>query len=196
MGSGMPGEDDASAPAADQGDDDAPTITLDDLDSYRLEWSVTIEQEEYETQTIYLFEWIREPPTYRHVVDMMGVTFEHLWAGDKVWMKPAGLDDWIEISADEAPDPLDALSGVLDWDEGMTPDGDETINGIRCRCYITEMAMLPHATGYHRVCIADQAGIPPLVIHGLMQIEQQGSTTITESNLYDINQPFVIETPE
>ena len=189
----MPDMDDPSLPTDDL-DDEAFAAALDDLSSYRLERTVTVKQDDDETQHTYLFEWIKEPPIYRTVVDMGEVMFEHLWAGDKVWTRVGG-GDWIEISADEAPDPLDNLGDGMGASEGMTPDGEETVNGIRCKCYITEITM-PQATGFHRICIADQPGIPPLVIYGLMQIEQQGITTITESNLYDINQPFTIETPE
>lgn len=195
MGSGiLPDVDDPSLPTGDQ-DDTAPTAALDDLDSYRLEWSVTVKQEGYEAQSTYLFEWIKEPSTYRLVTDMSGISFEHLWSGDKAWIKPAGSGDWTEISSDEAPDPFDALGGVIDRDEDMIPDGEETVNGIHCNCFIAE-ATMPYGTSSHRICVADQAGIPPLVIRGLLQMEQQGSTTIMESNLYDINQPITIETPE
>lgn len=195
MGSGiLPDVDDPSLPAGDP-DDTASTAALDDLDSYRLEWSVTTKQEEFEGQSTYLIEWIREPSTYRLVTEMMGVSFEHLWSGDKAWIKPAGASDWTEITSDEAPDPFDALGGVNDWDEDMIPDGEETVNGVNCKCYIAE-ATTPWGTSSHRICVADQAGIPPITVRGLLQMDQQGSTTIIESNMYDINQPIAIETPE
>ncbi len=176
-------------------DESAPatTATLDDLSSYRLEITVTVRQSGEETRNSYLFEWTKKPFVYRRMTDMGEVVIDYLWAEGRAWMR-TGDGAWSEIQDDAAPDPLEDV--LMDSStEGMTFDGEETINGIRCRCYVDETTMLD-MIGQNRLCVAAQTGIPPLVIFHSMQIEQEGIFQLTERNLYDINQPFTIETPE
>ena len=169
------------------------TADLSDLDSYRLEQTVTTIRDGYETTMMYLFEWVKEPSTYRLVMDMGEFVIEHLWVDEGVWLRMDG-GDWLEISADEAPDPFSELSAAFDWDGEMTLVGAETVNGVACQRYMVELAM-PQTNGRYEVWVADQGDLPPLIIRTIMYMEQSGLITIIESNLYDINQPIVIERP-
>jgi len=176
----------------------APTtsVTLDELSSYRLERSITVQRPEVETRNIYLFEWTKEPFVYRRMITMGEfMVTDYIWAEGKVWTR-SGDGEWIETH-DDKPDPLDDVAIAMDFStEGMTFEGEEIINGVRCRCYVEEI-VLPQMTAQSRRCVANQAGIPSLIIYdSLQQTGEDGRGSLTETNLYDVNQPFTIETPE
>lgn len=184
----------ADEDAFDPGDP-VEAADLSELDSYRLVMTIQVQMEGYdETTSSITIEWTREPEAYRHVYDMGGFEVEHLWVGDKVWMRVSG-GDWMEIAADEAPDPFNEIANLMDWrDNDMRLAGEAVINGVQCKHYTHEV-VTPFATSYLEVWIADQAGIPPVAIRSLTRVEQEGHTNIMEMNLYDINQPFTIESP-
>ena len=172
------------------------TVTLDDLSSYRLETVITVQLPEAETRNVFLFEWTKEPFVYRRMITMGEfMVTDYIWAEGKVWSR-TGDGEWIETQ-DDKPEPLDDIAIAMDFStEGMTFEGEEIINGIRCRCYVEEM-VLPGTTAESRRCVANQAGIPSLIIHdSLKQSSEEGRVSLTETNLYDVNQPFTIETPE
>lgn len=174
-----------------------PTSDLSNLDSYRLERAIAIIGEGYESTSTHLFEWVKEPYTYRLVMDMgMGMgEIEHLWTEDGVWLRMDG-GDWMAISADEAPDPFAELSDAFEWDDEMTLVGAETVNGVNCQRYMVDLAMPElNVNGRHDVWVADQNDLPPLFIRSILYMEQPGMTTAIESNLYDINQPIIIAPP-
>jgi len=175
---------------------DVTTVDLSELDSYRLVMSVQVQSDGYETTNTTTLEWVREPEAYRHAYDMDGFVMEHLWIGDQVWFRMTGTD-WMEIEADEAPDPFDVLYGLTDWqDERMQLVGEQVVNGIRCQWYTSEELVIMQMTSQYEICVADQAGIPPIVVFSRTRMETQNHTTITEVSLTDINQPITFEPPQ
>jgi hypothetical protein len=168
---------------------------LSDLTSYRLVTSILVQMDDLEMTTTHTVEWVRDAQAYRRTQtdDVSGMSVGFLWIGERAWML-AG-NEWMEIQSEEDPDPLDELVGLLEWDEEMKLVGEEVVDGVRCRRYVGDEIVFPHATGQQEVCVADQPGIPPLIIHSRMRMVQEGQTTITEHTLYDINQPMTIEPP-
>ena len=168
---------------------------LSDLTSYRLVTSILAQVDDFEMTTTHTVEWARDAQAYRRTQtdDVSGISVGFLWIGERAWML-AG-NEWMEIQSEEDPDPLDELAGLLEWDEKMRLVGEEVVNGMRCRRYVGDEIVFPHATVQQEVCVADQPGIPPLIIHSRMRMVQEGQITITEHTLYDINQPMTIEPP-
>ena len=175
---------------------DVTTVDLSELDSYRLITSVQVQMDDDETTSTTTLEWVREPEAYRHFYDMGDFAIEHLWIGDRVWTRMTGTD-WIEIQADEAPDPFADLYSLTDWqDEDMQLVGEQVVNGIRCQWYTSEEIVIMQMTSQYEICVADQAGIPPIVVFSRSRTETQNQTTITEVSLTDINQPITLEPPQ
>ncbi|MDV7397919.1 hypothetical protein RZS08_41345, partial [Arthrospira platensis SPKY1] len=61
--------------------------------------------------------------------------------------------------------------------------------------YYRQEIVTPFGTGSSETWVADQPGLPAVIIRSLMRLTQEGQTTTTEVNLYDINQPIIIEPP-
>jgi hypothetical protein len=181
-------EDDARDPAAAPAD-------LSGLNSYRLVISIHVEMEGYETTKTSTMEWMREPFAYRYLEESdneFDFSMETIGVGDKIWLRLMG-GDWMEIEGDEEPD----FTGAIEWleDSEMEWVGTAVVNGVRCQHYRLELTF-PSATSQSDVWVADQPGYPAVVIRSLTRMEQEGSyTTTTEVNLYDVNQPILIQPP-
>ena len=163
-----------------------------------------------------LEEWVREPLAQHIVIsgNAMPAT-EIILIGDKAWMK-AG-DMWMEMSSDQAPDFTDSLNITPDMGGVKELVGEETINGIRCKHYTideegftmadpTEGSVTMHIQG--EVWIADQPGLPPIIVREQMQMKgsfipvpgasssADGGTTYFEREITDINTSIIIEPPQ
>jgi hypothetical protein len=168
-----------------------PPGDLSELDSYRLVITIHIELEDDETTSTSTLEWVNEPRAFRQIDEQEGFTMEMLGVGDQAWMRATG-SDWLEIELDEEPD----LSGAAHWvDDGEAElVGTAVVNGVNTRHYRQEI-VTPFGTGSSEAWVADQPGLPAVIIRSLMRLTQEGQTTTTEVNLYDINQPIIIEPP-
>ncbi|MEA3338632.1 MAG: hypothetical protein U9R15_01570 [Chloroflexota bacterium] len=212
-----PGGEQPTSPPVEPGA--APEIAdLDALDSYRVQQTIRVEnQDGSELQEItVLEEWVREPPA-QHVVisgSAMPAT-EIILIGDKAWMK-AG-DTWMEMPAEQAPDFTSGMDITPDMEDGMMLAGEETVNGINCKHYTVDeesFAMADPTEGsvtvriQGEVWIADQPGLPLIVVREKMRVEgsfipvpdasssAEGGTTYFEKEVTDINQPITIEPPQ
>jgi len=165
--------------------------TLSELDSYRLVITIRVTLEDIETTRTTTFEWVRDPRAYRYVEEMEDFSMAWLGVGDDNWMRVTG-SDWMEIAGEEPDFPLGAAEWV--YDDEMELVGTAVVNGINCQHYRFEMTF-SNITSQTEVWVADQPDLPTVVIRSLTQTEQPGQTTITDVNLYDINQPLAIDPP-
>lgn len=219
--------DEQPPPAGDEGEQPtlppesevgAPEIAdLDTLDSYRVQQTIRVEDQDgsqVQEMTV-LEEWVREPPAKRILISGDMPTTEMIYIGDKAWMK-AG-DTWMEMPSEQAPDFTSGMDITPDMGGITALVGEETVNGISCKHYTIDEENFAVAdpsegsfTAYIRgeVWIADQPGLPPIIVREQIQIEgsfipvpgasssAEGGTTYFEKEVTDINAPITIEPPE
>ncbi len=185
-----PGEQ--PTPLVEQPGASVEVASLDDLDSYRLDWSVQMQMSAGGGMKMsYTMEWVREPPA-RHLVMSIGGSplGEYTWIGDTVWAKMG--DTWMQAIEEDAADALDQLGEVMTPDSDMVLAGEETMNGIHCKHYVYDFGDMMHK----EIWVADQTGLPPVVIRGMFRMETTQMVTEAEGNVYDINTPITIEPPK
>lgn len=197
----------------------APEISdLDALDSYRVRQTIRVEsQDGSEVQEMSILEeWVREPPAQHVVISGSAMPeTEIIHIGDKAWIKSG--DTWVEMPSEQAPDFTSGMDITPDVGGITALVGDETVNGVNCKHYTvdednfavadpSEGSFTAHIRG--DVWIADQPGLPSIVVRELVQIEgsfipvpgasspAEGGTTYFEKDVTDINAPIVIEPPE
>ncbi len=164
---------------------------LEELNSYRLEWQIVVQNGDVETTSVYQLEWTKEPLA-AHLVWQMAPDMppvEYILADDTVWMKAGGT--WVVSSRGEMDELIRSAGEVIEPEEGMQLTGHETVNGIRCKHYVSEQSVPGTPASRHEVWVADQSGLPPVVIRGFFAMENMSM----ESNVTDINAPIVIEAP-
>lgn len=168
---------------------------LAELDSYRLVIAIHIQMEGYETTSTTTFEWVNEPRAYRHLEEQEGLDFDMEWiaVGDQAWMR-MGSSGWMPIEMDEEP----TFGATAQWyeDENAQLVGTTVVNGINCRHYRHEPITAFGSTVEAESWVANEPGLPVMVIRSVMHTRQEGQVTTTEVNLHDINQPITIEPPE
>jgi len=168
--------------------------SLDTLDSYRLEWSVTIKTGDMEVKSGYEMEWVKEPPAY-HVTMSMGegaVLAENMWVDDTFWIK-AG-DTWVKGGEAETEDALNQVGDIMTPSDDMVLTGEETVNGVRCKHYVKDETV-PYSI-HQEVWVANQSDLPSVVVRGLDRMEMNDMVTVIEANVYDINESITIEPPQ
>lgn len=168
--------------------------SLDTLDSYRLEWSVTIKTGDMEVKSSYEMEWVKEPPAC-HVTMSMGegaVLAENMWVDDTFWIK-AG-DTWVKGGEAEMEDALNQVGDIMTPSDDMVLMGEETVNGVRCKHYVRDESV-PYSI-HQEVWVANQGALPSVVVRGLDRMEMNDMVTAIEANVYDINESITIEPPQ
>ena len=185
-----PGEQ--ATPPAEQPGASVEVASLDDLDSYRLDWSVQMQMSAGGgTKMSYTMEWVREPPARHLVMSIGGGPFgEYTWIGDTIWAKMG--DTWMQATEEDAADAFDQLGEVMTPDSDMVLAGEETVNGVRCKHYVYDFGDMMHK----EIWVADQSDLPPIVIRGMFRMETTQMVTEAEGNVYDINTPITIEPPK
>jgi hypothetical protein len=174
-------------PQAEQPGGPAEVASLDDLDSYRLDWSVQVQMSAGGGVTMnYTLEWVREPPS-GHLVTGLG---EYIWIDDTFWVKVG--DTWMQGSQEEAENAFDQLGDIMEPDSDMVLAGEETVNGVHCQHYVYDLGDTMHK----EIWVADQSDLPPVVIRGMFRMETSQMVTEAEGNVYDINTPITIEPPK
>lgn len=183
-----PVEEESAAPPA------AETVSLDTLDSYRLEWGVTM-QSSTDDSTMplsNLVEWVREPFALHVVLGIGNVDATELIAvGDRVWAKMPG-GDWMETDSTAAVDSFSNISETMELTDDGVFVGEETVDGIHCRHYVYDFQEMIHQEWW----VADEEGVPPVVIQVLYRMTTSAMTTETNGRVYDINEPIIIEPPQ
>ena len=181
-----PGEQ--ATPLAEQPGASVEVASLNDLDSYRLDWSVQTEMPAtgIAMKMSYTMEWVREPPSW-HLVTGLG---EYIGIGDTAWVKVG--DTWMQATKEDAAGALDQLGEFMEPDSDMVLVGEETVNGVRCKHYVYDFGDMMHK----EIWVADQTGLPPVVIRGMFRMETTQMVTEAEGNVYDINTPITIEPPK
>jgi len=214
------GEQPQTSPGSDE---DAPTIAdLDKLNSYRSRTIVRVETQDGKKvhEMTFTIEQVREPPAMHMVMTTSdeGVGMEFIIIGEKAWMNVGG--NWMETSSDQTPaDMTEGLSPYTLDVSDMKRVGKEKVNGVHCIHYVTEdeETTIPDPEGggtvkvkiKAEVWIADESGLPPVVIRetwraegGIFPVPGVGSTdketaiTTFERDVYDINKPIAIKPPE
>jgi hypothetical protein len=183
-----------TTPSAEQPGESVEYASLDTLDSYRLEWSVTIKTGDTEVKSSYEMEWTKEPPAWHMVMSMGegGPQVEYIWVDNTFWIK-AG-DTWVESGEAEAEDTLHQAWDITAPSDDMILTGEETVNGVHCNHYVKDIGA-PYSV-HEEVWVANQSDLPPVVIRGLNRMEMSGMVTTIEANVYDINTPITIEAPK
>ncbi len=193
----------------------APQVAEDalaGLDSYRArmisQWTPTGGTPEGMTL---VEEYTRDPAAHRIMLEGTEGTVEIVQIGDTGWFCTNGqcvqsAQEGEDILADMGVatfDPADFTSGT-----DYTYKGEETVNGIRARCYdlnlsAAEIAALAQGSVTDvqaNACIAAQSGLPEFVVRYQMSWKETRDSTegATEFSfeVYDVNQPFTIEPPE
>jgi hypothetical protein len=167
---------------------------LNELDSYHLEWTVTIKTGDGEMTTGYAIDWTADPLA-AHLTMGMGEgipMMEYVLIDDQVWMKAGG--QWMLGGKEELDEAINQVGEVLAPESDMALAGKETANGINCNHYVKEMAA--PTTARLDVWIANQPDLPPIVVRGVSLTEMSGMTMTIEANVTAINQPITIEKPQ
>lgn len=182
------------SPSAEQPDESAEFAGLEELDSCRLEWSVTIETGGSELESSYEMEWVKEPPAYHITMTMGGggLQLEYLQIAGTTWIKAGGA--WVKGDEGETADAFDHLGNIMSPEGNMALTGEETVNGIHCKHYVRDESV-PYPM-HVEVWVADQSGLPPIVVRGLHRVEANKVVTVVEANVYDINTPISVEPPQ
>jgi len=167
---------------------------LNELDSYRLAWTVKSKVGDNETEGGYNIEWTKKPLATHLVMKMTeGVpALEYILVEDTVWMKAGG--QWIQVSKEELDNTIDQMGDVIQPDEGMILVGEETVNNVKCRHFKKE-EHYPTSSAKLDVWIADQKNLPPVIVRGVFQMEGDVNQTM-ESNVTDINKHISIKPPK
>lgn len=209
-------EQPTAAPTPESGGEvPAPQVAEDalaGLDSYRArmisQWTPAGGTPE---GTTLLEEYTRDPAAHRVVIEGPEGTVEIVQIGDTGWFCTNGecmqsAQDEEDILSDMGAttfDPADFTSGT-----DYTYKGEETVNGIRARCYaldlsaaeIAAMAQGSVTDVQANACIAAQSGLPEFVVRYQMgwketRDDTEGTTEFS-FEVYDVNRPFTIEPPE
>jgi hypothetical protein len=188
-----------TVPSPDQGESTVDIVNLDDLDSYRVEWSVTSQMADESAFVMgYRSEHVREPPAEHTVLFMDDAPWSEITIiGDEMWVKQG--DTWVAAAENHMSEGFDDLAETVAIDEDMTLIGTETVNGVRCKHYLHDFD-----NGMQKlrreVWIADQAGMPKAPIraqyHMEVKLDTGMMTTDTVADVFDINQPIQIERPQ
>jgi hypothetical protein len=168
---------------------------LNELDSYHLEWTVTVEVQDTAMATGYQVDWTADPLA-THLTMSMGeglpVT-EYIWVADAVWMRVGG-GEWMLGGEEDMEDAINQVGEVLHPEDEMVLQGQETVNGVACKHYVKETPA-PYSTRLD-VWVADQGNLPPVVVRGVQRLDMEAMTTIMEANVTQINAPLTIEPPQ
>ncbi len=185
----------STPPASDeQAGESVVYVELNELDSYRMEWTMTAGTGDNETLARYKVEWTKDPPATHLTVDMGRdmPAIEYILVNDTVWMNAGS--GWIQVAEEDLKDATSQMGDVIGPDDDMQFVGRETVNGVRCRHY-TKEASFQDTSSKLDVWIADQGDLPPVVVRGILRMEG-GVTRVIESNVTDINTPITIKPPK
>jgi hypothetical protein len=179
-------------PLAEQPGAPVEVVSLDSLDSYRLDWSVQIEMAAGGMEQTYTLEWVKEPPSRRLIMGSKGgmLLGEYIMIGDAVWVKLG--DTWMQATGEDTEDAFEQLDNIVTPESDMVLVGEETVNGIHCKHYVYDFGEMMHK----ELWVADQSDLPPVVIRGMFRMETTQMVTEAEGNVYDINTPITIEPPK
>jgi hypothetical protein len=188
------------APPAEPSGAPLEVADLKGLNSYRLAMTYRSQPaQEMATEIVFTEEWVREPPARRFSVsygaDMP--TMEYIIVGGSAWMNVGGT--WMMTAETDVQDANDNMAEFLAPDPNMIPVGEETVNGVHCQHYTLDVE-LDFETVHHEMWVADQDGLPPVIIRSVYQVTvKMGETTLVnggELNVTDINTPITIEPPQ
>lgn len=173
-------------------------VQLNELNSYHLEWSVTVKQDDNETTMSYEFDWTKDPLASHLTVNMLGSIQEYIWLKDEIWMKVGG-SEWMLGGKEEMEGTINDVGNIMSADDDMAFVGEETVNGVKCKHYTNELA-IQSQTIRMDVWVANQNNLPPVVIRSIknhqIETETGSMTTVTEGNVTAINTPITIEAPK
>lgn len=172
-------------------------------------------------------EWVKNPPA-QHVATGEGAqAIEVITIGGKSWVKMGA--GWIESpSGGQGQSSANTQQSYLpEQDVQVQAMGDDTVNGVRCKrqSYTGKVSVTIPAIQNRpetkvtfnvkgEVCVANQAGLPPVVVREKGELEgnlfgmlfqtvlggatkpDTGETTYFERELYDINTAITIKPPD
>ncbi|MFZ5919156.1 MAG: hypothetical protein ACOYZ7_19655 [Chloroflexota bacterium] len=190
-----PAADDQPQPPAGEPVGSITYAELNELDSYHLEWTVTVKTGDGEAASGYTVDWTRDPLA-THLSMSMGAgmpPMEYIWANDTVWVKVPG-GDWMLGSKEDMDNAINQVGDVLRPEDDMVLVGEETVNGVHCQHYAKQTTTMGSVR--QDIWVADQDGLPPVVIRGINQTEVSGITTTIDVNVTAINEPVTIEPPQ
>ncbi len=189
----------------------------DTLNSYRMKTTTWERGGDKSKASVILTEWVKASAAKRTVIG----DIETITIGDKTWAKIMGR--WVQQDRPTSqPQGSDLSASIMRQVEDKfvyKEVGRETVNGVACKKYtysgeatvqITEGALKGEATvrGQGESCIADQSGLPPVVIRssGVSEMSMPAPAGLgaggkidlamnIETELYDINTPITIAPP-
>ena len=171
------------------------TAPLDLLDSYRLEMTnIMTMTDGMEMVTGLIQEYVREPEALHVAMTLSGAPFgEFIQIGDQFWTLVNG--QWIASTEEEMSSAMETGGDAMEPDSDMLPIGEKVINGVHCLGYTSEVAMgdtLIRKT----IWVADEAGIPPIVIRGVGVMQTPTMSTYNAIDITNINEPIDIQPPQ
>lgn len=217
--------------SATSGDDllGLTAVAPDELDSYRSRIEIKYtEQNAAESVTVLEQEWVRADNA-RRVALLNGdaLTFETIAIGEQTWLRMPPMG-W-QLVPGPSQDMTSGMGGAMSVQEmldkdaenvaqgmqsGIVYEGQETVNGVRCRRYavtleLDEMEAALGETGgtmvmedyvsTGKVWVADEAGLPPVTVRTYMvsryTLNGQPASVSMVMEVTDINQPITIEPP-
>jgi hypothetical protein len=208
----------------EEADEDAPVpkiseSKLDSLDSYRSRIEVSMDFEDGTSQALVFEQAVTREPVAQHIImtgEIEGESFEFeaVQIEKKQWTRFG--DEWMQTETEEVADLGEEM--VLSFedftdlaaDEDFELVGEEEIDGVNTRHYelrlsAEQMAELTASDEIDDVSaeiwIANEADLPDYPVRFILEAEgriegdKQGTMTFTQE-VYDVNEPFVIEPPE
>lgn len=198
-----PASGEETQPPAESGEDSgqpSEVVTyanLNELDSYHLEWSVTVEQGGTETTMKYIVDWVKDPLAAHLTIDTFGFTQELVLIGDEVWTKAGG--QWMLGGKEELESTINEVGNVMSADAEMAFVGEETVNGVKCKHYAKRVTIQSQTISMD-AWVANESVLPPVVVRSMtnhqIDTETGSMTTVTEANVTAINEPITIEKPQ
>ena len=173
---------------------DIEIITLDSLDSFRLEWTVLMIMGEDESgmELSNLVEWVREPFAVRVDLGMGGQTMgQFIILDDQAWVQMGG--QWMDTTIEDVTSNYENIVDTMQLHNDAIFIGEEVVDNINCLHYIYDDSLgMIHQEWW----VANESDLPNIVIKTLYQMNTDGMVTETNGRLFDINTPINIEPPQ
>jgi hypothetical protein len=175
-------------------------VELSELDSYRLVQTVRLETDNRVITNTHILIWTKRPLAYHHIY-IAGAFDNDVWSETikiegQAWLWTRG-GEWTEIAPGDISDPFDLLPTRLVRSYAPTMEFVEMaeVRGVTSRHYTQDMSTSV-GPGRFDVWVAAREDFPLVVIRTVLYMVGEMQTSLTQHNVYDLNEPILIRPPE